>query len=330
MKILVIGSEKRVTKYTKDVTVFDKHSIAYVPTGAPDEDVLAAGKDADVILVDAMGKVTANVIEQMPNLKMIHSEGVGYNGVAVDLATEKNIFVCNCKGMNAKAVAEQALLLMLGVLRSVHTGDKDVRAGRQIQTKERVMAAGSLMELSDCTIGLVGFGDIAQETARFLNAFDAKVVYSKPRRASKELEEKFNVEYMELDEMLATCDMISLHTPVTPATENMADEAFFAKMKKGSYLINTSRGELVDSKALLAAIESGHLAGAGLDTIANEPVCIDNEILKAEDSVEEKILYSCHIGGVTASSFARGYAIVWDNIQRLCNGERPINIVNNI
>ena len=103
--------------------------------GASDEELLAKGRDADFILVDAIGSVTGNVIRQMPALKLIHSEGVGYQGVDIAAAKERGIYVCNCKGMNASAVAEQAVLLMLGVLRDVCGGDRNVRVGMQIETK---------------------------------------------------------------------------------------------------------------------------------------------------------------------------------------------------
>ena len=330
MKLLVIGKEGRLQKYTPDMSVCADYEICYVPTGSSDEKILEVGKDADVILVDAIGKVSAQVIGQMPNLKMIHSEGVGFNGVDVDAAREKKVYVCNCKGMNATAVAEQAILLMLGLLRDVCAGDREVRAGHQIKVKEQFMIAGSLRELGDCTIGLVGFGDIAKATAKMAAVFGAKVNYYDVFRPGAEVEEEYGVTYMELDDLLAVSDMVSLHTPVTKATEKMADEVFFAKMKKGAYLINTARGELVDEPALLEAIRSGHLAGAGLDTLSGEPVQADHVMLQAEPEVAEKILYSCHIGGITASSFKRGYDMIWADIKKVEAGQRPDHVVTGL
>jgi phosphoglycerate dehydrogenase-like enzyme len=108
----------------------------------------------------------------------------------------------------------------------------------------------------------------------------------------------------------------------------MVNAEFFGKMKEGSYLVNTARGELVDSEALVEAIRSGKLAGAGLDCVAGEPVSADNVILKAEKAVEDKIVYSCHVGGITASSFKRGYQMVWDDIAKVEKGEAPDHVVN--
>ena len=128
-KILVIGKEGRLARYTADKKKLDDYDISYVPVGTTAGQLLDAGKDASYVIVDAIGNVPGDVIRQMPELKLIHSEGVGYQGVDIDAADERGIYVCNCKGMNAAAVAEQAVLLMLGLLRDVAGGDRSVRAG---------------------------------------------------------------------------------------------------------------------------------------------------------------------------------------------------------
>lgn len=327
MKIVVIGKEGRLQKNTKP-EVYEKHEYAYVPNNSDDETILRAGRDADIIIVDAMGSVSQNVIEQMPNLKMIHSEGVGFQGVDVEAAKKKHIYVCNCQGMNATAVAEHAILLMLGVLRGIVTGDRAVREGRQIAVKENHMLTGDLKELSDCVVGLVGFGDIAKATAKMLHVFGAKVVYYSRHQASASIESEYDVTYMPLDTLLATSDIVSLHLPVTPETIHIVDDDFLSKMKDSSYFINTARGELVDSAALLRAMECGKLAGAGLDCIAGEPVTLGNPILNAKKEVSDKIVYSCHVAGITASSFKRGYEMVWSDIAKIEAGEKPEHIVN--
>lgn len=330
MKLLVIGKEGRLQRYTRDTSVYEQYDICYAPAGSSDEAVLAVGRDADFMLVDAIARVSADMIGQMPNLKLIHSEGVGFNGIDTEAAAKRGIYVCNCKGMNATAVAEQAILLMLGLLRDVCGGDRSLRAGRQIQVKEQVMLNASLKELGDCAIGIVGFGDIGKATAKMAAVFGAKVYYYEPHRLDGATEAEYGVGYLPLEELLAVSDIVSLHTPVTPETVKMADAPFLAKMKQGSYLINTARGELVDEEALLEAIGSGHLAGAGLDTLSNEPVSPDHVMLQAMPEVAEKILYSCHIGGVTASSFRRGYDMIWEDIRKVAAGERPERVVNGI
>ncbi len=327
-KLLVIGREGLIERYTPDSSVYAGYEVTCVPVGTPEADILAVGKDAEYMICDAIAKVSGSLIRQLPNLKIIHSNGVAFNQIDVEAAKEQKIYVCNCKGMNAVAVAEQAVLLMTGLLRGVVTGDQALRNGRQIQVKEGYMAAGSLMELGECTVGLVGFGDIARATARLLGAYGATVYYYDMFRGTAGVEREYGVEYRELDQLLVLSDIVSLHVPVTKDTQNMADAAFLAKMKKGAFLINTARGELVDEAALLEGIRSGHIAGAGLDTITAEPVAADHPMLMAEPEVEEKILFSCHIGGITGASFCRGYEMIWADFAKVAAGEKPGHVVN--
>ncbi len=329
MKLLHIGKRGNVEKYTK-ASEFTK-SIKVIEAGAwlPEEEIIEIGKDADFIAVDAMASVSKNIIESMPNLKLIHSEGVGYNFIDLEAACKNNVYVCNCKGMNAMAVAEQTVLLMLSMLRDARNGDIAVREGNQITKKENFMIEGNLYELSDFAVGLVGFGDIAKCVALLMKAFGVKTYYYKPTRADSEIENKYDVEYLPLDEMLGKCGIISLHLPVTSETKNIVNNDFFNKMQQGSYIVNTSRGELVDSEALVRAIESGKISMAGLDTIAGEPVQRDNVLLAQKPEIENKIIFSPHIGGITSSSFKRGYEIIWRNIEKVTKGEKPDNIVNN-
>jgi phosphoglycerate dehydrogenase-like enzyme len=323
MKILVIGKEGRFEKFSNP-DEYSQQDFVYAPIGSSDEEILKVGRDAQIIIVDAMGKVSENVINQMSELKMIHSEGVGYQGVNVEAAKNNNIYVCNCKGMNAIAVAEHAIMLMLSTLRFLVSGDSAVRKGEQITTKEKHMVSGDLKELSECTIGFVGYGDIAKETARLANAFGANLIYYKPSGVDKN---ESLAQYKPLEELLAESDIVSLHLPVNASTIHTVNNDFFAKMKKGSILINTARGELVDSEALINAIKSGILSGAGLDCIDGEPVQKDNILINADKEVLDKIIFSPHIAGVTKLSFMRGYKMIWSNIHRIEKGEKPDNIV---
>ncbi len=327
MKILVIGKEGRLAQYAPQWADMESYDISYVPMGSSDDDILAVGKDADFMLADAMAKVSENLISNMPKLKMIHSEGVGFNFFDIDAAREKHIYVCNCKAANADAVAEQTILLMLGLLRDVVRGDAQFRNGEQINIKERYMINGNLRELSECTVGLLGFGDIAQAAARMLNAFGANVIYSN-RTRRQALEDKLNVTYVSQNELLSKSDIISVHLNSNAETYHTVDEKFLMSMKKGAFLVNTARGDLVDSDALIRAIQNGHIAGAGLDTVSGEPVGLDNPLLAAPDDVKDKIIFSCHIGGITGGAFRRCHEMFWENVKRVENGKKPERIVN--
>ena len=229
--------------------------------------------------------------------------------------------------MNAGAVAEQAILLMLACLRHAVEGDAAVRSGNQIQMKERLMVEG-IRELGDCTVGLVGIGAIASETAKRLHAFGCDVAYWNRNRRSPERESELGVRYLPLDELTRTCDIVSIHVPVTAETENMVDDAFLEAMKDDAILINTARGEIVDQVALAHALENGTIGAAGLDTLSPEPVPADHPLALLAGDAANRLVMSPHIGGVTEGMFRRAWTNIWTNIAHVANGEAPINIVS--
>jgi lactate dehydrogenase-like 2-hydroxyacid dehydrogenase len=329
MKVLVIGSKNRYIKYLPNLSIINEVEIIFCPRDVDEDTVLKVASDVDAIAVEPISVLSEKIISNMPNLKIIQSEGVGFDLIDLEAAKARGIFVCNSKGTNASAVAEQTILLMLAVLRDMIACDKGERQGNQIQIKERMMFEG-IVELGDCKVGLIGFGDIAKATAKRLIPFDCQVYYYSRTRKSKEVEEAYNVEYMPLDELISECDMVSIHCPVTTETNQMVNEEFLKKMKSSAYLINTARGEMVDNEALAKAIMSGEIKGAGLDTVAPEPTAKDNILLNLPDEHADKIIFSPHIGGVTSSYFKRAHRKNWDNIGKVLNGIRPDNIVNGL
>lgn len=330
MKILHIGKQGNIERYTDPAEPISEYEVIDKPSDTPVSVLLAEGADAEVIIIDAVTPLTAQVIQGMPNLKLIQSEGVAFNAIDIQAAAKQGVYVCNGRGMNASAVAEQTLLLMLGVLKDAVNHDRGVREGRQIQIKEGYMARGDLMELSDCTVGLIGFGAIARCVAKAVKVFGAKTYYYSRHRASAEEEAEYGASYLPLEELLPSCNMISLHVPVTPETKEMVNDAFFARMQDGSYLINTARGEIVDEEALIRALEQGKLAMAGLDTLSHEPVRSDHILLNQSPEIQKKIFFSPHIGGITRASFQRSYKMAWANVRKIMAGERPDDVVNGI
>ena len=204
MLLLVIVDEARTRKYLPDLPIVDEVELKVVPRGTDDDAILAQAGDADFILADAISPVSAKLISSMPNLKLVHSEGVAYNAIDLDAARERGVHVCNNAGVNAGAVAEQTVLLMLACLRDAVAGDAAVRAGRQIQTKERMMVEG-IRELGDCKVGFVGFGAIAQATAERLANWGCEMVYNKHAPLPVEDEERLRVRFEELDRLACTC-----------------------------------------------------------------------------------------------------------------------------
>jgi len=220
--------------------------------------------NADALVVRSATKVTAALLEKAKQLRVIGRAGVGVDNVDMDAATHRGVLVMNTPGGNAVSVAEHTLALMLGLARAVPQANASTQAGRW----EKSAFSGT--ELRGKTLGLVGLGRVGTEVARRARALEMKVLAYDPYvtpAAAREVE----VHLVPLDELLKDSDVVSLHTSLSPATEKMIDAAALAKMKKGARLINCARGELVDEAALAEALRSGHLAGAALDTFAQEP-----------------------------------------------------------
>lgn len=285
--------------------------------------IIAEAGDTEYLVVDAMAKISNQLISDMPSLRLIQSEGVGYQGIDTAFAKSKGITVCNNKGINNTAVAEAAVLLILACLKNINTGRTAMYEGRQIDVK--MASFGVVRELSQCTVGLVGFGDIARETARLLNAFGAKVVYSNRTRYI-EAEKTYNAKYVSLDELLEISDFVSLHLAVCDDTKEIVNAEFISKMKKDAYLINTSRGDLVDNESLYKALVNNRIAGAGLDVISPEPVSADNILL--DEKIKDKLVLMPHIAGITNLTVRKIYVNSYENILKTVNGEKPNNIVN--
>lgn len=327
MKVLVIGNRDRYEKYMPDMEIVKRTELVFCSRDASQEELLEKAGDAEMILADAITPVSRQLMEQMPRLKAVHSEGVAYNAIDIEGARQLGIDVCNNKGANAGAVAEQAVMLMLACLRDAVKGHQAVLAGQQIQMKERKMAEG-IQDLEDCRVGLIGLGDIGKATAVRLSGFGCELYYYSAHRKSREEEERYHVVYRPLEQLLETCDIVSLHMAVTPETTGMVNAAFLSHMKKNAFLINTARGELVDNEALRLALIEGKIAGAGLDTIAPEPTTADNPLVKLPPDCRAAVVYAPHLGGITAGSFRRIYRSLWSNVERIERGEKPVNIVN--
>ncbi|MCD8015636.1 MAG: NAD(P)-binding domain-containing protein [Lachnospiraceae bacterium] len=324
MKAILIGNRERFEKFYPDTDFANSVEKIYLTMEQAACGIPRDASDAEFLAADAIAQVPEGMMKQLPALKIIHSEGVAYNGIDCAAAAKRGIYVCNNRGVNADAVAEQTILLMLGLLRDVTAGDAAVRAGQQIQLKESMMVNG-ITELGECRIGLIGFGDIAKAVAERLAPFGCEIFYQASHRKDSETEKRYGVSWMERDEMLRTCDIISIHVPVTPDTIHLVNEEFLKKMRPTALLINTARGEIVDNAALKKALTEGWIAGAGLDTVAPEPVPASHPLLDIAG-----ILFSPHIGGVTTGVFRKGHRNIWAAFEQVSKGERPANIVNGL
>ncbi len=324
MKIAVLLDEGNIKSYGAGMP--DSWEPVFLGNRPSDPDTLAK-TGAEAILTDPMLPITADMIRALPDLKIIQSFGVGYNRIDLEAAKEAGIYVCNSPGVNAEAVAEQAVLLILASLRHFHEAESYVYAARQGEYKKNCFGT-ALTELSECSVGLLGFGAIGQETAKRLAPFGCRIFYNKRRPLSPE--EVFPAVYKSKEEILRECDIISLHMPVTAETTNIINDETLGLMKKGAVLVNTARGELVDQEAVCHALRSGQLGYFAADTLAPEPVQPDNPIINLPEDLRNRMALSPHIGGITRNTFIRSYAMDYANIRRAFNGEKPQHIVNGL
>lgn len=321
MKILALIDEERVRKHYHPETLPGDFELCVYKGENDPKRIAAFCPDADAIFCDAVAPVGRELIEALPKLKLIESEGAGYHLIDLEAAAEHKIYVCNALNVNSRSVAEQTVLLMLAVLRRLCEGDDEVRAGRQIQAKTGFINDG-LVELGDCRVGFIGFGAIAKETAKRLVPFGCSMcTYSIPAPTEEELKE-FGVESVDYDTLLRTCDIVSIHVPVTKSTTNMLNAECFAKMKPGAIVINVSRGEVFDQEALAEYVKAGKLR-AGIDTLAPEPVTLDNPLV----SVGYGVTLSPHVAGVTTGVFVRSHGWFWENCVAVSEGRVPKNLV---
>lgn len=227
-------------------------------------DIMTAVRDADALVVRSATDVNAKLIDAAQRLRVIGRAGVGVDNVDTDAATRKGIVVMNTPGANAIAVAEHTLGLMLSLARFIPRADQTTRAGKW----EKKSLQGT--ELRGKTLGIVGLGRVGVEVARRAKAFGMKVLAYDPF-VSQQLARELEIELTGLDPLYAASDYISLHVGLTPQTASMINPAAIAKMKKGVRLVNCARGELIDDAALVAALNSGQVAGAALDVFTQEP-----------------------------------------------------------
>ena len=241
----------------------------------------------DVLAVRSATRVTADVLEKPGKLKLIARAGVGVDNIDVDAATRKGVLVMNTPGGNSVAVAELAIGLMLVLLRHLVPAISSTKSGRW---EKKRFAGGH--ELFRKTVGLVGFGTIGQLVAQRCIAFGTTVIAFDPHPI--EASRRAGVQIVPIDELFRRSDVVSLHLPLADTTRNLVSARLLGLMKKGSYLVNTARGGIVDEAALAGALRDGTLAGAAMDVFASEPVPKDHPLLSLEN-----FLCTPHLGAST-------------------------------
>lgn len=325
MKVLTSIPRFRFEKYGAE---FPKDwEVNYIKSPYTLGDIKAYGQDADFVFIGSVEVFDKEMIEACPKLRMIHTEGVGFDKVDGKAARERGIDVCNNRAVNNVAVAEHAIALMLASLRRIPQNFNQLCRDGFVKTKGDFLAQGE-NEIFGKTVGFVGFGAIGKETAKRLVPFGVNIVYYDAYKASPEVEKEYQVTYMELDDLCKAADIISIHVPVLPSTINMFNLERFKMMKKDALLINTARGEIVDNEALVYALENDLIYGAGLDVVYPEPMPTDHVFLGMSKAAREKLIITTHVGGVTNEAFERMLKNGIANFIDVAEGKEAKNITN--
>lgn len=261
--------------------------------------------------------VTADLVARCPQLLCVSSSGAGYDTVDVAACTAAGIAVVNQAGGNAVSVAEHTLGLLLGVSRRMVECDRRMRREQRL-TREDVMGH----EIQGKTLGLVGLGHVGTRVAALARAFGMQVIATDPYLAADEITRR-GAQPVSLEQLLEQADVVSLHCPRDSSTLKMIDAAAFARMKKGAIFVTTARGGIHDEAALVQSLQSGHLAGAGVDVWDREPPPPDHPLL-AMDTVYATF----HTAGVTHEARRNVARIAAEQIALVATGERPPRLVN--
>jgi len=242
------------------------------------EDIVAVAKDADALLV-TYAKLTREVLTQLTRCKAIGRFGLGVDNIDLVAAKEKSIAVNYVPDYCIREVSDHAMALLLALIRKIPFSNKLVQSGRW-----EMPAVVPIRRIEGTVLGLIGFGHIPRLVTPKALAFGMKVLAYDPF-AKPDLFKSAGVESVDLDTLLQSSDYVSMHAPLLPATRAMMNAASFAKMKKGAYIVNTARGPLIDEAALIAALDSGQIGGAGLDVVATEPLAKDSPLLGRDNVI---------------------------------------------
>lgn len=262
----------------------------------------------------------AEVLKQLPDLKYIGVLATGYNIIDIAHAKQQGIVVTNVPGYSTRSVAQLTFALLLELCHHVQRHSDRVKDGKWSQSPDFSFWDYPLIELAGKTMGIVGFGDIGRQVADIATAFGMHVVAQS--RTETDQSHRRSFRWVQLDELLAQSDVVSLHCPLTPQTQGLINTHTLARMKTSAFLLNTSRGPLVQEESLAAALDAGGLAGAAVDVLGVEPPRADNPLFTAKNC-----LVTPHIAWATKEARTRLMSTVGENLEAYLAG-RPINVVN--
>lgn len=285
-----------------------------------EKDILTRCLGAEVVITNKT-PLKKETLEQLPELRYIGVLATGYDVVDIGYAAERNIPVTNIPSYGSESVAQMVFALILEFTNQVALHSLSVKEGEWTKSKDFCYFKTPLLELSNKTMGIIGLGAIGEKVARIALGFNMKVIAFSRRRNIAFPGEK-NFSYGNLEDVFSQSDFISLNVPLTEFTKGIINKDSIALMKPGAYLINTSRGKLIEEQHLAEALNSGAIAGAALDVLSVEPPTEDNPLLKAKNCI-----ITPHIAWGTHEARSRLMDTAYNNLKAFLEGE-PINVVN--
>jgi len=280
------------------------------------EEFLPQAADCDALLNTYAGPITAEAMAKMPKCRIIARYGIGVDTIDLEAATAAGIIVTNNPTYCIEEVSEHAMALLLACVRKIAFYDRQVRAGVWA-----VSPGKPIFRVAGSTLGLVGFGNIARQVAVRAAAFGMRVLYADPFVKQGQFDAPG--EKVELDRLLAEADFVSLHPPLTPETRKLVNDAALAKMKPTAFLINCARGPVVDTEALVRALDAKRIAGAALDTVDPEPLP-DPHPLRGR----ENVIFAPHAAWYSEQAMVGLRSGAPNEVRRVLSGEWPVNVVN--
>jgi D-3-phosphoglycerate dehydrogenase len=282
------------------------------------ETLTAAAADVDLIIVSCFTKIPAAVIENAGRLKAVLKYGVGVDNIDLSAATRKGILVVNCPEYGSNTIAEHAFALMIGLAKKLVRIDKLTREKLWLWPEIELMGT----ELQEKTIGLIGFGRIGSQMARMTAGFGMRPVAYDPYVPEDQIKAG-QARPVGLEELLKSSDMVSIHCVLTPETKKLIGAAELAKMKPSAFLIDVSRGAIIDEAALTKALQEKRIAGAGLDVFPEEPLKADNPLLKMEN-----VILTPHMAWYTREAYDRLAQETLQRVLEILDGKIPYNLKN--
>jgi len=324
--ILGISLLQDYSKMFKDAGLDIELAVNPCPLGATENEIITAAKDADALITQASYQaITKKVLSSLKNCKLITSVGIGYENLDVNAATELGIMAANVPDANIEDVSDHTMGLILSCTRRIVQLNDAVKKGLWTSVASPHMIGEiwpHLSRLRGQTLGLIAFGRIPRALVPKAKGFGLRIIVCDPYLSS-DIVRKFDVEQVDMDQLLTESDIVSIHTPLTPETKHILGLKQLKKMKPTACLINTARGGVVDPKALYTALTKGYIAMAAFDVTEPEPIPADSPLLKLDN-----FIVTAHSAGLSPQSLTEMQRRPGDEIIRVVKGQWPVGLVN--